>query len=487
MHVYVLIILGALAAAPAIAQSSKLQGGPVAFGAMDNNEAQIDIVHRESMARARALGLHAALSPEAGIGTGNLDFPLRLRPVSKAFRGNGISNFVDLNPSGALKDFACGTRTYDGHRGVDFLPYPYYWRMMDAREIEIVAAAAGTLVHKADGEFDRQCALNSHAANFVVILQNDGLYAFYFHLKKNSLTKRSVGDRVAAGDYLGLIGSSGNSTAPHLHFELRRGSTSGPSDDPFAGVCGAAKTKWRHQPEYVDTDILRIATHSAVPPSPSTGCSNPNPRYSDRFAPGANVWGAVYLRDQRKETPVVLSFIRPDGTVHASWTASPVSAVAPFAFWYGGTTLPATEAAGLWKLRATIEGKSLERAFMVGAMPQATKVNLSVKPLNRKVAPRQPATFTATVTNAGARTAVGCAIAPDAPLGAVWNFRQLGQAASEDQLFDMPPGATKKLVLTITSKAGYRSRATKIPIRVFCANAIAPAAAKGVNVVTLTF
>jgi hypothetical protein len=414
---------------------------------------------------------------------------LRLRPSSKAFRGNGISNFVDLNPTGgALKDYACSSRTYDGHRGIDFLPYPYYWRMMDARELEIVAAAGGTIVHKEDGHFDRQCTLNSSSSNFVVILQDDGLYAFYFHMKEGSLTKVAIGQRMEAGDYLGLVASSGNSTAPHLHFELRRGSTSGPAVDPFAGTCGARTTKWKHQPEDVDTDILRITTHSAVPPPPSTGCSNPDPHYSDRFAPGSEVWGTVFLRDQRNDTPVELSFIRPDGSVFASWTAAPTSQIFPFAYWWGNVTLPSRGAAGIWRVRATIEGKTLEHAFVVGSRVPRTKVDLIVKPQQKRATSLIPARFTANITNTGANAALGCSLAPDAPLAAVWNFRVLGQpAGKQNEVFDVAPGATKKVVLTITPKAGYYGAAAKIPIRVSCMNAKGAPTAEGVNVVTLTF
>jgi murein DD-endopeptidase MepM/ murein hydrolase activator NlpD len=487
MRMLILIMLGTLAITPGLAQSSTLQGGPIAIDVMDDNHAEIDAAHRESVARAKALGLPSAFLPQAKAGTGNLQFPLRLRPFSKAFRGNGISNFVDLNPTSALKDYVCGTRTYNGHRGIDFLPYPYYWRMMDAAEMEVVAAAAGTIIHKADGSFDRQCSLNSQPSNFVVILQDDGLYAFYFHLRNNSLTKVAAGKRVAAGDYLGLVASSGNSTAPHLHFELRT-ATNGPSVDPFAGACGAAKTKWRHQPEDIDTDILRIATHAAVPPGPSTGCSNPDPMYSNKFAPGATVWGAVFLRDQRKTTPVQLSFIRPDGSVFASWTAAPASQLAPFAYWYGSIPLPAGGAAGLWKVRATIEGKSLEHAFTVGPGPGATNVDLTVNPLQKAATPQTPATFTASISNTGTNAAVGCVLAPDAPLAAVWNFRAAGQSTGEqNRVFDIAPGTTKKVALIIRPKAGYHATGARIPIRVICLNAKAPAARDGVNIVTLTF
>ena len=54
--------------------------------------------------------------------------------------------------------------------------------------------------------------------NLVVIRHENGLETFYAHLSKGSV---EVGDWVNAGDVIGLGGSTGRSTGPHLHFETR--------------------------------------------------------------------------------------------------------------------------------------------------------------------------------------------------------------------------------------------------------------------------
>ena len=46
-----------------------------------------------------------------------------------------------------------------------------------------------------------------------------GRYAMYAHLAPRSVTVH-VGDRVRTGDKLGLLGNSGNTTGPHLHFQI---------------------------------------------------------------------------------------------------------------------------------------------------------------------------------------------------------------------------------------------------------------------------
>lgn len=58
--------------------------------------------------------------------------------------------------------------------------------------------------------------------NMLVIEIDDGVYAFYAHLQRGSL-KFKLGDRVKSGEVIGLLGNTGNSTAPHLHFHLMDG------------------------------------------------------------------------------------------------------------------------------------------------------------------------------------------------------------------------------------------------------------------------
>lgn len=57
------------------------------------------------------------------------------------------------------------------------------------------------------------------AGNFVVIRCGEGVYAALVHLQTGSV-QVSVGQRVGRGDLLGRVGHSGNSFAPHLHFQL---------------------------------------------------------------------------------------------------------------------------------------------------------------------------------------------------------------------------------------------------------------------------
>jgi murein DD-endopeptidase MepM/ murein hydrolase activator NlpD len=55
--------------------------------------------------------------------------------------------------------------------------------------------------------------------NIVILALGNGGFAYYAHLQPGSLRVKS-GDRVRRGQVLGLLGNSGNSDAPHLHFHM---------------------------------------------------------------------------------------------------------------------------------------------------------------------------------------------------------------------------------------------------------------------------
>ncbi len=142
-------------------------------------------------------------------------------------------------------DWACGSIRYSGHRGNDFGVGS--WSGMDAGR-DIVAAADGTVVYTNDGEYDRcssgTCAGGSGCGNYVKIRHDDGTYALYCHMRKWTVAV-SYGQRVRCGTKLGQVGSSGNSTGPHLHFEPRNSSNVGV--DPFRGSCHGGSSLWISQ------------------------------------------------------------------------------------------------------------------------------------------------------------------------------------------------------------------------------------------------
>lgn len=95
----------------------------------------------------------------------------------------------------------------------------------------IHAAADGVVVNLYDGA-DEQVPgpeakgidADNIGGNMLVVDIGGGVYAFYAHLQRGSL-KVKLGDKVKTGQVLGLLGNTGNSTAPHLHFHVMDGPT----------------------------------------------------------------------------------------------------------------------------------------------------------------------------------------------------------------------------------------------------------------------
>lgn len=94
--------------------------------------------------------------------------------------------------------------------------------------LEIVSVADGVVVDIKDEIIENEPLSEEMAVritretiggNYVIIDIGNDLYTFYGHLIPNSL-KVSIGDKVKKGQVIGLLGNSGNSDLPHLHFHL---------------------------------------------------------------------------------------------------------------------------------------------------------------------------------------------------------------------------------------------------------------------------
>jgi murein DD-endopeptidase MepM/ murein hydrolase activator NlpD len=66
--------------------------------------------------------------------------------------------------------------------------------------------------------------LETVGGNYIILDLGGGYYAFYAHLQPKSI-RIKVGDHVNRGQVLALLGNSGNSDAPHLHFHLADGNS----------------------------------------------------------------------------------------------------------------------------------------------------------------------------------------------------------------------------------------------------------------------
>ncbi len=93
----------------------------------------------------------------------------------------------------------------------------------------MIAVADGTVVKVVDGlpeqvpgVFPENISPKDADGNSVILDLGDGNYARYAHFQPGSIRVKE-GERVKRGDVLTLVGNSGNSVAPHLHFQVMGG------------------------------------------------------------------------------------------------------------------------------------------------------------------------------------------------------------------------------------------------------------------------
>lgn len=119
------------------------------------------------------------------------------------------SGYICPIPGKSKANITTGYHGYAGHTGVDFAC---------GSGTSIVAAKAGTVVIST--------ALRSSSGGYrsygeyIVISHGDGTSTLYAHMLPGSRTV-SEGAQVSQGQVIGQVGSTGNSTGPHLHFEVR--------------------------------------------------------------------------------------------------------------------------------------------------------------------------------------------------------------------------------------------------------------------------
>lgn len=307
-----------------------------------------------------------------------------------------VTGYVDHNPAfpDQLRDYACGSQTYDtasgyNHQGTDYFLWPFGWNKMDAGAVQVVAAAAGIIIGKSDGNYDRSCSFNSNPWNAVYVRHADNSVAWYGHLKNGSVTTKAVGQNVQAGEYLGIVGSSGNSTGPHLHFEVYNNVNN--LIDPYSGACNAKNSAswWAVQETYRQTGVNKLTTGFAPVEFPAC----PNPTISNmqaQFSPGNDVYFTAYYRNQKQNVTGTHTIFRPDGSVFTTWQHS--AGDYTLSWWWRSYQLPANAPEGVWTYQVVYNGETYRHEFSVGAQ-------YNFLPLIRKdPTPTPTATPTATPT-----------------------------------------------------------------------------------------
>ncbi|KGR84356.1 M23 family metallopeptidase [Lysinibacillus odysseyi] len=106
--------------------------------------------------------------------------------------------------------------------GASFKETPLQNEHFYAFNQEILSPAAGKVVKVIDGLHDNtpgEMDADNPAGNYVIIEHSHKEYSMLAHLRKHSIKVRE-GDAVTEGQCIGCCGNSGNSSEPHLHFQV---------------------------------------------------------------------------------------------------------------------------------------------------------------------------------------------------------------------------------------------------------------------------
>jgi murein DD-endopeptidase MepM/ murein hydrolase activator NlpD len=163
-----------------------------------------------------------------------LGLPIRCRPGKDCW----LVNFVDTDPGPGRRDYACGIRTYDGHKGTDIAIRDLG---VMTKGVDVVASAPGIVKAGRDGMKDVDFTIpggvsikGRECGNGLVLVHGGGWETQYCHLRRGSLVVKK-GDKVERGQKLGLVGNSGRAQFPHVHLAVRKDRA---VVDPFVGVAG---------------------------------------------------------------------------------------------------------------------------------------------------------------------------------------------------------------------------------------------------------
>jgi hypothetical protein len=350
-------------------QNDLISGGPVFngidFGTVDMmTPQQHEQIWKTIDSASKALNLAKDTAKDV-----LFSLPIKLKNGITDYGFYTIVNYVDHDSTypDNLLDYNCGNLSYDwasgyNHQGTDFCSWPFSWLRMQNDVVEVIAAAPGTIIYKGDGNFDQSCSINSNTWNAVYVQHADGSIAWYGHLKKFSLTSKAVGDNVAEGEYLGIMGSSGCSTGPHLHFEVYNSASS--LIDPFQGTCNDMNSNswWQNQLPYKDAGINRFQTCNHAPVMPDCpGIETPNE--TDYFYTNDTLFVVSWFRNLSTDDEADITIYRPDNSVYytLTWTSSWPFYQAAWLYYY--FILDAGDPSGLWHAEVNYKGQLYIKPF----------------------------------------------------------------------------------------------------------------------------
>ena len=267
-----------------------------------------------------------------------------------------ISGYLDVDPTDEFGDFRGSDFSYDGHTGLDMVLPDF---AAQDHGVEVRAAASGIVTEVVDGQFDRHTEWLDPVpnANFVVIDHGGGWKTQYWHLRRDSVGV-SVGDEVEASDYLGLVGSSGFSRAPHLHFMVQHDGQEVETLMDQAAFWQSAIPQHGTEKRLAVAGVSNYDVSSDILERPST---------NNVLTPGERAVGWAIVAGMSVGNEIEFVWRRPNGSVFATDQREFEGAAGrlPIAW---GQRLPEDAPTGTWEIDYRVDGQTLgTRTFEVRA------------------------------------------------------------------------------------------------------------------------
>ncbi len=207
-------------------------------------------------------------------------------------------------------------------------------------------------------------AFSNALANYVILRHEGTHYSIYYHFKRGSIAVVK-NQTVTAGTQLGLAGSSGYSTGPHLHFET---TVAGAVVEPSSGPCRAGSSMWVHQPPIRRDLYVRDFSFST-----QRYDAYAEPPHDDAPRTGSYPTGnhAIYFKTVLANLPAGstyrLQIIRPDGSVAIDYPGSfGTTSLYKYSWWWWFWDLN-LQPAGTWRVQLTVSGTlAVSAPFEVG-------------------------------------------------------------------------------------------------------------------------
>jgi len=265
-----------------------------------------------------------------------------------------LTNYLDLQEGPGVRDWACGSHSYDGHTGLDSIVRSFREVKIGVPVFAALEGRVASIQHAVGGDFNWGRTV-SRFDNHVVLDHGGGQESVYGHLARASI-KVKKGQWVAAGTQIARTASSGNSSWPHLHFTVRQDFY---PYEPFAGPCRAGASGFASQPV---TRRDAYVGELALSAKPFTGRADLP--YDEAVRTGTFVRGAravnvrVELRNLDAAGSGRLVVRRPDGSIANEGAMQ----IAGYRAGWAKRRLPLDLTPGRWLVAYALDGNVIAEA-----------------------------------------------------------------------------------------------------------------------------